>query len=238
MSCPAKFLLHKIGFLFLFVLCAAGIAPAQRCTLKPDQLPNVPELRGFRLGMTFDEVKTRAPQVRFGGADEIGVTKTSINPGYDQRFDQASFPDVRTISLDFLDGKLTTLWIGFESSFKWPTVDEFIQGISKSLSLPPTWSPKRTGQQIQCDGLTVFVSMIGGGPSIRLSDDAADALIATRREEALEAAESLVIGDTRTKLYYSAGCEALENVAPLNRIRFKDKEEAEKAGYKLAKDCE
>ena len=78
MSCPAKFLPHKIGLLFLFLLCWTTGAAAQRCSLKVDQLPNVPELRGFRLGMTFDEVKARVPQVRFGGADEIGLTKTSI----------------------------------------------------------------------------------------------------------------------------------------------------------------
>lgn len=236
MNRPKKFLLHKIGLLSLFVLCWTS-ASAQRCNLKPDQL-NVPELRGFRLGMTFDEVTARVPQVRFGPADEIGMTKTSINPGYDPSFDQASFADIRTISLDFLDGKLTTLWIGYESSFKWPTVDQFIEGISKPLKIPAAWSPKKSGQQIQCDGFSVFVSMIAGGPGVRLSDDAADSLIATRREQVLEAAESLVIGDAKTKLYYSAGCDALENVAPFNRISFKDKQEAEKAGYKLAKSCE
>jgi hypothetical protein len=198
---------------------------------------NKPELRGFHLGMTFDEVKTRVPQVRFGHADKIGLTKTSINPSYDPRFDQASFADVRTISLDFLDGKLTTLWIGYDNSFKWPTVEEFIAGVGESWHLPANWSPKRNGKQLRCDGFTVFVSMVAGGPSVRLSDDAADELIATRREEAV-ARELAVIGDTKTKLYYSTDCGALEMVAPLNRISFKDKEEAEKAGYKLAKACE
>jgi hypothetical protein len=238
MSRPAKFLLHKIGLLFLLVLCWPSSVPAQQCKLKIDQLGTAAELRGFRLWMTFDEIKARVPQVRFGAPDEFGVTKTSINPGYDPSFDQASFADVRTISFDFLDGKLTTLWIGYENSFKWPAVDEFVEGISKSLNLPATWSPKKTGKQIQCDGFTVFVSMIAGGPSVRVSEDAAEATIALRREQAAAAAELLAIGDTRTKLYYSAGCAALEDVPKLNRIRFKDKEEAEKAGYKLAKACE
>lgn len=237
MSCPAKFLLQKIGLLFLLVLCGTS-ASAQPCKLTTGQMVNAPELRGFRLWMTFDEVKARVPQVRFGAPDEFGVTKSSINPGYDSSFDQAGFADIRTISFDFLDGKLTTLWIGYEQSFKWPTVDEFVDGISKSLNLPAAWSPKKNGKQIQCDGFTVFVSIIAGGPSVRLSEDAAEATIAQRREAAAEAAEKLVIGDTKTKLYYSAGCEALENIAPLNRVSFKDKEAAEQAGYKLAKACE
>jgi hypothetical protein len=238
MSCLAKLLLYKIGLLFLLVLCWTSSVFPQQCKLKIDQLGNAPELRGFRLWMNFDEVKARVPQVRFGAPDEFGVTKSSINPSYDSSFDQASFADVRTISFDFLDGKLTTLWIGYENSFKWPTVDEFVDGISTSLKLPAVWSPKKNGKQLQCDGFTIFVSIIAGGPSVRLSEDAAQATIAQRREEAAAAAEALVIGDTKTKLYYSAGCLALEDVPQLNRINFKNKEEAEQAGYKLAKACE
>jgi hypothetical protein len=238
MSCSAKLFLNKIGLLFLLVLCWTSSVPAQQCKLKIAQMGNAPELRGFRLWMTLDEVKARVPPIRFGAPDEFGVTKSSINPGYDSAFDQASFADVRTISFDFLDGKLTTLWIGYESSFKWPTVDEFVGGISKSLNLPAAWSPKKNGKQIQCDGFTVFVSLIAGGPSVRLSEDAAEATIAQRREAAAAAAEALVIGNTKTKFYYPAGCDASENVPPLNRINFKDKEEAEQAGYKLAKACE
>ena len=188
--------------------------------------------------MTFDQVKARVPQVQFGRSDEIGLTKTSINPLYDPRFDKTAFADIRTISFDFLDGKLTTLWIGYEGSFKWQSVDEFVTGISKSLNLAGLWSPKRGGQQLRCDGFTVFVALIAGSPSIRLSDDAADETIATRREEVTAAAEARVIADKITKLYYPADCEAGEKIAPPDRLVFKDKDEAEKAGYKLAKDCQ
>jgi hypothetical protein len=233
-----KFPFQRINLVILFVLCSASSGSAQQCSVKLEQVADAPELRGFRLGMTHDQVKARVPQIQFGGADEIGVAKTSINPFYDSRFDQATFADVRTISLDFLDGKLTTLWIGYESSFKWQTVDEFVRGISKSLNVPAAWSPKKGGQEIRCDGFTVFVSLIAGSPSVRLTDDAADQAIAARREEAALAAESMVIGDQSTKLYYPSDCDAVENVAAPNRFKFKDKDEAEKAGYKLAKDCQ
>lgn len=237
MSLRSRFLFPKLSLAFVSVLCCVISASAQ-CSLKLDQIPNAPELRGFRLGMSFDQVKARVPQIQFGRADEIGVTKTSINPSYDPRFDQASFADVRTISLDFLDGSLTSLWIGYESSFKWKNVDQFVDGISKSLNLSSAWAPKRGGQQLRCDGFTIFVSMIAGGPSVRLTQDAAEETIALRREEAVAAAESKVIGDKVTKLYYPTDCDSLASVAVLNRISFKNKEEAEAAGYKLAKDCE
>lgn len=237
MTHQSRFALHIFCSILLCLVSTPSIA-AQQCTLKSDQLLDAPELRGFRLGMTLEQVKARVPQVQFGRPDETGLTKTSINPLYDPRFDKAAFADIRTISLDFLDGKLTTLWIGYESSFKWQSVDEFVKGISKSLSVPGSWSPKRGGQQLRCDGFTVFVALIAGSPSIRLSDDAADETITVRREEVTAAAEARVIADKITKLYYPADCEAAGNIAPPNRVVFKDKDEAEKAGYKLAIDCQ
>ena len=223
--------------LVMFAIGCTQTATAQ-CTLKSDQLPDSPELHGFRLGMTPEQAKARVPLMQFGRADEIGLIKTSINPLYDSRFDKVAFADVRTISLDFLDEKLTTLWIGYENTFKWQTVDEFVSGISKSLNLPNAWAPKRPGQQLHCDGFTIFVSLITGNPSVRLSDDAADETIATRREEVTAAAESRVTGDKTSKLYYPADCEGAENIPVQNRAVFKNKDEAEKAGYKLAKGCE
>ena len=224
------------SFVVLVIGCAQ-IATAQ-CNLKSDQLPDALELHGFRLGMTPDQAKARVPLIQFGHADEIGVIKTTINPLYDPRFDKAAFADVRTISLDFLDEKLTTLWIGYENTFKWQTVDTFVGGISKSLNLPAAWAVKRGGQQMHCDGFTITVSLIAGSPSVRLSDNAADETIAARREEVTAAAEARVTGDKTSKLYYPADCEAAENIPTQNRAVFKNKEEAEKAGYKLAKDCQ
>ena len=144
---------------------------------------------------------------------------------------------MRTVSLDFLDGKLVTLWIGYESTFKWKTLGEFVAGISKSLNLPAEWAAKRGGRQLTCEGFSILVSLIGGGPSIRVTDETAQEIIATRREAAAAAAE-LVIGDKATRLYYPSDCSALENVAVSNRVTFKDKDEAAKAGYKIAKDCQ
>ena len=232
--------INKTLWLLMVALSSAIAASAQQppCPLKIDQLADSEELRGFHLGMTYEQVKARVPQVQFGNADQFGVAKTSINPHFDPRIDKVGFADMRTISLDFLDGRLVTLWIGFESTFKWHTLDEFIAGMSKSLNLPAAWSIKRSGRQISCAGFSVFASLIAGGPDIRLTDEVAQETIATRREEAAEAADALVIGDQRTKLYYPAGCAGLDSIAEPNRVRYKDKDEAEKAGFKLAKDCQ
>lgn len=225
--------------LILASLCTAKTLPAQTlpCTTKIDQLPNAAELRGFHLGMTYEQVKTRVPQIQFGPADQFGVAKTSINPGFDRNFDQASFADVRTISLDFLDGRLVNLWIGYENTFKWQALDEFVNGISKALNLPAAWSVKRGGRQLTCDGFSLSASLIAGSPGIRITDEPAQETIATRREEAAAAAEALVVGDVRSKTYYPSDCDGRDAIPAPSRITFKDKDEAEKAGYKLAKDC-
>jgi hypothetical protein len=229
--------------LFLVAFLAAATVPAQSstCTLKIDQLPESVELRGFRVGMTLEQAKAQVPQLQLARPDQFGVAKISINPYYDPSFNRTTFADVRTISLDFLDGRLVNLWIGYESTFKWQTLDVFVAGMSKALHLPAGWPATRGGRQLTCDGFSVSTSLIAGGPSVRITDDAAEDTIASRREEAAAAAEAaaaLVIGDQRTKLYYPSDCAALPGVPEANRIKFKDKDEAEKAGFKLARDCQ
>jgi hypothetical protein len=225
--------------LILIFLSATNLfAQGPGCTLKLEQLPEAAELRGFHLGMTYDQVKARVPQVQFGRADQFEVAKTSINPLFDPRFDKASFADVRTVSLDFLDGRLVNLWIGYESTFKWQTVDEFVGGMSKALNLPADWPVKRGGPQLSCSGFSISASLVAGSPSIRITDETAQETIAARREEAAAAAEVMVIGDTRSKTFYPSDCDGRDAIPAFSRITFKNTEEAEKAGYKLAKDCQ
>ncbi len=234
-------LILNIEFLSLlvtmFCTCVVVNAQSTRCFLKPDQLTNVPELFGVRLGMTPQEVKTLLPLVQFGRADPFGEMKTSFNPHFDPRVEKTAFPDVRTISLDFLDGKLVTLWIGYEATFKWPKLDQFVANFSKSLNVPADWPVKRNGRELTCDGFSLFASMIGGGPGIRITDETAQGVIVARRQEAVDAEDKEVTGDIRTKSYYTADCEARDQVPQASRITFKNKDEAEKAGYTLSKDC-
>lgn len=224
----------------LAILCSLQTAFAQpsTCSLKADQLNQPPELKGFRLGMTEEQVKAVVPLVQLGTPDGFGVLKTTINPHFDSRFDKTTFSDVRTISFDFMDGKLVTLWVGYEENFKWPALDVFVSNFAKTLGVPLEWPPTRSGRQLRCDGFSLSASIIAAGPSLRLMNEEAQDVIAARREEAAEAAEAQVIGDGHKKSYYPADCSAKEDVPPGARVVFKNKDEAEKAGFKLAKDCQ
>jgi hypothetical protein len=124
------------------LLLLAESAPAQ-CTKKMNELPAAPELLGFHLGMTKEQIKARVPQTQFGRADHFGVTKTTINPYFDPSIDKTKFEGVRSVSLDLVDDRLTSLWIGFDETFKIKTTDEFIKTISQSLQVNGNWSSWR-----------------------------------------------------------------------------------------------
>jgi hypothetical protein len=244
--------------LSLMVLFAcARLTTAQgeaACTLKLAQLPQASELRGFQLGMTTEQVKARVPHIVFGRVDQFGSSKTSLNPDFNTQVDKASFEGVRTVSLDFLDGRLVSLWIGYNDSFKWKTLDQFTSGISESLKLPKAWRVKsRGGSQMACDGFQLAVLMVGGTPSLHITDELAQQTLNKRIEaapdepEAQESPEQSethadpevipIIGDRHTKTYYRRDCPNYNDVPLKERVMFHSTGQAEKAGYKLSKTC-
>lgn len=242
----------------LLVLLATALSVSAQCTQKIATLPAAPELYGFRLGMTRDQIKELVPQTQFGKTDHFGVAKTTINPGFDPKMDQKKFEGVRSISLDLLDDRLTSLWIGYDDTYKIKTIDEFVKAISQSLQVSGNWSSWRSrGQQLRCADFQLIVSTLAGGPSLRLLDFGAEDIIAARRQEK-EEQDSLaeaaanenneqgttneqqstsVIGDKQSKTYYPIGCQPATQISEANKAMFKTVQEAEKAGFKLAKNC-
>ncbi|HSE25862.1 MAG TPA: Ada metal-binding domain-containing protein [Pyrinomonadaceae bacterium] len=239
---PKTFLLLP---LLLMVTCLS--APAQ-CTVKKTDLPAAPELLGFRLGMTKQEVKVRVPQTVFGPTDPFGLSKTTINPYFDPKIDKTLFENVRSVSLDLLDEHVTSIWIGFDENFKVVALDDFVKLLSDSFHLAAPWSDwKSRGRQVRCADFQLIVTTVARGPSFRLVDTGADDTIAARRlakeeeQEALEANQTEsdeVIADKTTKIFYSPNCPAAKNIADPNKVIFKTQVEAEKAGFKLSPDCQ
>ena len=237
--------------LLILLILLAQTASAQ-CTKKLSELPAAPELLGFQLGMTKDQIKARVPQTKFGHTDPFGVVKTTINPYFDPSIDKTKFEGVRSISLDLVDDKLTSLWIGFDETYKVKTPEEFVKVITKSLQVDGNWSSWRSkGQQLRCTDFQLIVTTLAGGPSLRLLDIAAEDLIAQRRQakeeqdslaESGAGAESTeappeIVGDKQSKTYYLNGCQPAKEIAEANKVMFKTAAEAEKAGFKVAKNC-
>jgi len=231
----------------LVILASALMAMAQDkpCKAKWAELPEIPELSGFRLGMTSDQVKKRVPQLKLGHTDPFGVSKTSISPDFDSRIDKTNFADVRTVSLEFLDGTLFSIWVGFNNSFKWKSAEESIQGVSHELSVPAEWTTKGRSRELTCTDFQLSVSMIAGAPALKIVDITAEATVEQRRQEKADEADataspsgpSPVIGDTSNKVFYPADTSSLKSVPEKNRISFPNSAEAEKAGYKHSASC-
>jgi hypothetical protein len=239
----------RIASLTLFVFASGSVlAQETRCTTKLNELPRAPELKNFWLGMTQDQVKSVVPQIVFGPTDALGTTKTTINPSFDARTDKSMFQDVRTISFDFLDGRLVSLWIGYDRTFKWTTIDDFVKGVSQSLLLPNSWSAwKSRGQQMRCADFQLTVSMVAGSPSFRLLDQTAAETLTARRvakDEEESAAEETsqeadqIFGDSQARIYYPSSCRPTKEIVEANLVIFKTRTEAEKAGFKQAKGCQ
>ena len=234
----------------LVLLLLPQTVPAQ-CTKKITELPAAPELLGFRLGMTKEQIKAHVPQTKFGSTDHFGVAKTTINPYFDETIDKSKFGEVRSISLDLVDDKLTSIWIGFDATYKAHTADEFIKLLSQSLQIDGTWSSRSRGQQLRCADFQLTVTTVAGGPSFRLVDTGADDLVAQRRQ-AKEEQDSLaeagaatepaeepaeIVAGKKSKTYYPNGCVPEKEIAVANKVTFKTTAEAEKAGFKAAKNC-
>src|SRR6185369_5727488 len=232
--------MFRLTLLPLAFLLLAQSAAAQ-CAKKMSDLPAAPELLGFRLGMTKEQIKAKVPQTVFGKADHFGVIKTTINPYFDPTIDKTKFAGVRIISLDLLDDRLTSLCICFDETFKAHTSAEFVKTISQSLQVDGNWSSwKSRGQQLRCTDFQLIVTTVAGGPSFRLIDTAADDLVAERRqakEEQESETESSLVADKQSKTYYPSGCEPEREIAEANKVTFKTAAEAEKAGFKAAKNC-
>jgi len=242
-------LLRILALSFILACAISVFAQDNKCSLKLAELPEAPELFGFRLGMTTTQVKQRVPQVVFGKDNEFGVSKTSISPDFDPNMDKASLEGVRTVSFDFLDGRLTSLWLGYDSSFKWKTVSDFVSGVSQSLHLPDAWQTwKVRGQQLHCADFQMTVSIVAEGPSFHMINETAEQTVTVRRQakeeqdaaaEDGDASETVgIVADAKARVYYPDGCQPTNEIKQESRAVFKTKEEAEKAGYKLAKGCQ
>jgi len=243
--------LCKQSSILLLLLAVVSLHASGQCTQKLTDLPDAPELLGFRIGMTKNQVKALVPQTKFGHTDDFGVSKTTINPYFDPTIEKSRYPSVRSISLDFLDERLVSLWIGFDETFKIQTMPEFTKAISESLRLPNAWSTKGRSQQMRCADFQLIATTVARAPSLRLLDLASDDTIGMRRQAKDErdsaaaaatengaAGNETVTADKNSKTYYPAGCEAAKAVNAQNRVMFKTAEEAQKAGFKIARSCQ
>jgi hypothetical protein len=118
---------------------------SQPCTLRVE---TAPELRGFRLGMSIEQIQNKFRGLSIPPANEFGlatviidssVSADQINPSTAHSFVAAArypeFSGVRRIYLEIVDGSLATIKVFYKNEPKWNSVDEFISRTSEALRL-------------------------------------------------------------------------------------------------------
>lgn len=198
-----------------------------KCTLAIDRAP---ELRGFRVGATQASVVARFPGVSVGKPDKFGVTqlrltvidsgaviKSQAGGGRAVRLDMTSLQDeessftvdaakfpalkgVARIQLRFLDGRLSNIQVAYDDSIKWNGIDEFVETVSKILSLPAEWrfpaeAESQTEKELRCEDF-VITAGVGSDTSdtriaaqLTVEDLTATKAIQKRQDEVKEKAQ-------------------------------------------------
>lgn len=160
---------------------ATNLAQESRCNVKFSELPAIEELRGLRLGMTMDQLVTRLPKSAIKPADQFGFTSVNIFPDYAPGIDKATFNGVRTISIELVDARVSSLWIGYDKSFKWQSLDEFTSRMTAALKIPDSWRTKFRNRVMDCADFSLAVIPVGDSPSIKFVDESARELVETRK---------------------------------------------------------
>lgn len=140
----------------LFLLSGATFVNAQenKCTLKINQAP---ELRGFRLGMTAEQVKARFPFVRVSEHREFDFLKTANIYGENLKA-MDGFKGIEGLSMTFLDDRIINLNVNYDSSIQWKSEEQFSTRVGDMLRLPNAWQGSVNtvyGRQLDCDGFQV-----------------------------------------------------------------------------------
>jgi hypothetical protein len=135
----------------LFVAAAASAQqPTRQCTVGVE---NAPELRGLRLGMTLEQVKSRLPSLQVKPS-RFGLTTASLDYTYPVAAKTAGLEGVQSISLEFVDEHLVKIGIMYSNSINWQTPRQFSERVAAALKLPDAWE---NGFNMRCEGFNVSV---------------------------------------------------------------------------------
>jgi hypothetical protein len=164
----------------LFSLCFAAAAHAQQsqvCTLNVEQAP---ELRGFRLGMTADQIKARVPGIQIK-QQEFGASYAFLSSVDFHNLDAVAYKGINDIGFQFLDDRLVRFTVNYQS-VPWKTAGQFAAKVSESLKLPDVWRDgDNFGKVLTCAGFDVTAN--AGMNAITLNTPGHNEVVKERREQ-------------------------------------------------------
>jgi hypothetical protein len=152
---------------------------AVRCALT---VADAPELRGLKLGMTFDKVWRMYPSASWPPA-VLGVRSARLLP------DEAQTVGVSWIDTTFIDDRLVSITVQYDVlTFK--SAGEFAERVTDGLDLPGAQRDAGDVYKLACAGFALAIDYDNGSmPSVRLFERSADEEIIKRRARARERAQ-------------------------------------------------
>lgn len=157
-------------YLFFLLLWVFQFACSQPCTLTPEQAP---EMRGFRLLMSVEEIRAKYKDFPIPSANEFGLAKVLIvnNANYPMNYvinrsrpdgviivNGIGYPEIKGTSriyLEIFDGRIMKIKVFYFNDLKWNSVDEFTKKTAESLELKGAWRGGGKSRQLTCDGIWI-----------------------------------------------------------------------------------
>lgn len=148
-------------------------------------LAEVPELRGFRLGMTLRQVKEKITTESYFDnlytLSEFGERSIRIT-GYQLKGENSK--GVSDVGFEFLDDKLTLIKVTYDGSVRWKSSQDFISRVVEALGLPPSGESRRSEYRLDCSGFSIEIDYGSGYmPTVRIYDPEAPRVVAKRRAD-------------------------------------------------------
>jgi outer membrane protein TolC len=186
----------------LTALTGAQVAPTRTVSsaVCPLTLAQAPGIGGLRLGMSTAEAMALFPALKLSPPDKVGVSNAVLN-----RKDFSGnqfFEGVQTILLQFAEGRLYFIHVGYPVTNSWNSKDEFLASIAQKLNINGDWKPFYDWQDknvrdisdlrslaLECTGFRLSVGIgieaLGGDqfPRFQLEDLNTSRIVRQRAEE-------------------------------------------------------
>ena len=178
--------LTKLMLAAAFASCLASAHAAAQPSGCRLGLEKAPELRGFRLGMSLDKVKTRFPDVGVTPG-EFGQSRFDLNGANIRAAGPATSEGVNQLSLNFLDERVVGVSVHY-SGVEWQNLGQFTSKISEAFNLPDAWKRGAGGDASLDSGafrLKAFRTSVSS-VLLELSDPSAGETVQRRTEEQKE----------------------------------------------------
>lgn len=126
----------------------------------PLTIENSPELRGFKLGQSLEQVRRRFPR---NSSLSLPGPAAQANLGLNDLAGHSELEGVKSVSLGFLDNKLALLAVTYDVSVHWDSSDQFKTSLANSLKLQQSgWKSRGTARVLDCEGFTIEAAGASG----------------------------------------------------------------------------